>query len=181
MSYSQSKQDKFALLVNLEPGFYLDVGCSIPKWQNNSRLLLEKGWLGVNIDAQDHSKEWNTFHGAKFIQADATTLNWRSLVNQWTIPKFVDYASIDVDENSFLALKTIIEADIVFSCATVEHDFYRFGNKQRNAQRELMKKQGYVLLVADVSHNGSPYEDWYVHDSVPDQLEMLEEILSWSK
>ena len=35
---------------NQSMGFYVDVGCQHPIWNNNTYLLFKRGWGGVNID-----------------------------------------------------------------------------------------------------------------------------------
>ena len=172
-SYSQSMQDKFALLVNPDKiGFYLDLGCSSPTFQSNSRLLLENGWVGVGIDVEDKKTEWSEYPSCVFIQADATTYPWK----ETGVPKMVEYASVDVDIMSFAALKNLILNGIEFRCATVEHDFYRFGDKIRQPQRLIMAEYGYIRVRSDVSHNGCAYEDWYVHPTVKNR-DCIEAIL----
>ena len=50
--YSQNKEDIFVLahFKNKNSGFYVDVGCHHPTRINNTFLLYEHGWRGVNID-----------------------------------------------------------------------------------------------------------------------------------
>lgn len=165
-TYSQSKQDLFALLVNPNPGFFIDVASSVPDWQSNSKLLLEKGWHGVCVDIQDHSNEWIPYPNAKFIKHDATTINWRELIEFRDGVRMVDYASIDVDFFTYDTLKNLFMHGIAFKCATIEHDAYRFGDTLRQPERMLMEVMGYRRILSDVGHSGFPYEDWYLHPSV---------------
>lgn len=50
--YSQNKEDIFVLtnFKNKNNGFYVDVGCHHPTRINNTFLLYQHGWRGVNID-----------------------------------------------------------------------------------------------------------------------------------
>ena len=166
-SYSQSNQDRFAMLVNnQEPGFFLDIGCSVPDWQSNSKALLQLGWKGICIDRQDHTREWNIYDGVQFICADARKLDLSAHIpktsgHKWDVP--VDYLSLDVDSCSLEALDNLLAFGISFKCATIEHDSYRFGSAMRDAQRAIMKSAEYVLVKKDVEGSGLPYEDWYIH------------------
>jgi FkbM family methyltransferase len=51
-SYSQTGEDRIiqAILGN-EPGFFIDVGCNHPQLCSNTFSLYNRGWKGINIDA----------------------------------------------------------------------------------------------------------------------------------
>ena len=55
--YSQDKEDMIISkeLKNIKKGFYIDVGCYHPIEINNTALLYNKGWNGINIDISSHS------------------------------------------------------------------------------------------------------------------------------
>lgn len=179
MSYSQSRQDDFALLVTPWQGFYLDIGCSVPQWQNNSRALLEKGWTGVNVDRQDHAADWKDYPGAHFISADATTIDWRKLRNEGRIGNLVDYLSLDVDDLSLEALKNLLGSEIRFRCATIEHDAYRFGPMMRDSQKQLLLQHGYVLALEGIKSVGHEYENWFIDPTVARYQEIVQEVKKW--
>ena len=56
--YSQKKSYSFGgcdLLIDYifkskKKGFYLDIGCQHPTFNNNTYLLFKRGWEGINID-----------------------------------------------------------------------------------------------------------------------------------
>ena len=56
-SYSQDKEDIIISreLKNIKKGFYVDVGCYHPIEINNTALLYNKGWNGINIDISSYS------------------------------------------------------------------------------------------------------------------------------
>lgn len=180
-SYSQSRQDFFALLVNDgKPGFFLDIGCSVPTWQSNSRLLLEEGWKGLGVDIQDRASEWSSYgEKHKFVCGSALEVPWLNLLDAGTVPKFVNYASLDIDFYTSDALSHLMESGIEFQCATIEHDFYRFGDQIRKVERELMKSAGYIRVASDVGPKDFPYEDWYVHAKTPDVNGIFDRIEPW--
>jgi FkbM family methyltransferase len=53
VSYAQNREDLFlwALLAQRTPGFYVDVGCNHERLHSVTRLFYERGWSGINIDA----------------------------------------------------------------------------------------------------------------------------------
>tara|TARA_Y100000590_G_scaffold434754_1_gene553422 strand:- start:159 stop:911 length:753 start_codon:yes stop_codon:yes gene_type:complete len=62
-SYSGSAQD---LIINYffkkqKKGIYIDVGCYHPFNGNNTNLLYEKGWSGINIDLDYHAIDFFNF------------------------------------------------------------------------------------------------------------------------
>lgn len=164
ISYSQSNQDLFAMLVCNSKGKFIDIGSSIPTWQSNSLMLVENGWSGICMDAQNYSKEWKKYKNVKFINSDASNFNWELYLLTNDSVKSIDYLSIDVDNASFDALVNVIHAGIRFRCATIEHDSYRFGDSMRNSQRAIMLSSGYRIIKGDVSHKGFEYEDWFIHE-----------------
>ena len=62
-SYSGGAQD---LIINYffkdkKKGFYIDVGCYHPYNGNNTKLLYDKGWSGINIDLDFHTIDFFNF------------------------------------------------------------------------------------------------------------------------
>lgn len=55
VSYAQNREDLFlwALLAHRTPGRYVDVGCYDEREHSVTRLFYERGWSGVNIDANE--------------------------------------------------------------------------------------------------------------------------------
>tara|TARA_B100001564_G_C20439273_1_gene578245 strand:- start:36 stop:788 length:753 start_codon:yes stop_codon:yes gene_type:complete len=56
-SYSGGAQDLIInyFFKNRKKGFYIDVGCYHPYNGNNTKLLYDKGWSGINIDLDYHT------------------------------------------------------------------------------------------------------------------------------
>lgn len=175
-TYSQSKQDLFAMLVNNnQPGFFIDIGCSIPSFQSNTKLLLENGWSGICVDIEPRHEEWKEFPKAQFIQGDATKIDWIQIA----MPYSVQYASVDVDFYTYDALKNLMSTVSPWAL-TVEHDAYRFGDALRTLQREFMKAESHYSPVRlDVSSNNCPYEDWWLLDTLAQFEEVSKEVSTW--
>ena len=71
-SYSMDKEDLVieGYFKNKNKGFYVDVGCYHPLQRNNTMLLYQKGWRGINIDISDFSIKL-----FKFLRPDDFNLN----------------------------------------------------------------------------------------------------------
>ena len=56
-SYSQTGMDLLLshIFKNQKRGFFIDVGCNHPVYNNNTYLLYKKGWRGMNIDLDEKS------------------------------------------------------------------------------------------------------------------------------
>ena len=59
VSYSLTSIDLLIshIFKNKKNGFFIDVGCNHPVYNNNSYLLYKKGWRGINIDLDKKSIE----------------------------------------------------------------------------------------------------------------------------
>jgi len=62
-SYSDGAQDLIInyFFKNKKKGFYIDVGCYHPFNRNNTKLLYDKGWSGINIDLDFHTIDFFNF------------------------------------------------------------------------------------------------------------------------
>jgi len=155
-SYSQAGQDYFvrSILGENTPRFFLDVGCA-GKDGSNTLALEGEGWDGVLIDSRPDAI--NCPRKARFICADAKTVNLVSL------PVYIDYLSLDVDDASYDALLNVLSYGLKFGVITIEHDAYRLGDKLRKPEREILSAASYKLVKADVcATEGCPMDDWWV-------------------
>lgn len=184
-SYSQSKQDRFAIVTNNgEPGRFMDIGCSVPDWQSNSKLLLEQGWFGVGVEMQDRTADWLPYGNMKFHHANAMEIDWDEFFAKYYPEKTVEYMSLDCDFCSADLLQRIMAAGLKFKCATVEHDAYRFGNTLRCRERETLHAAGYIMIRENVTgSDNTEYEDWWVPADIStgDKIRIQMEIQSWKK
>jgi hypothetical protein len=173
--YSQASQDRFAYLILYEllgkqdVGYYLEIGAGHP-YNGNNTYLFEKNqnWKGVSIDISDEFKHvWTATRQNPLLIEDATQSNYRSILAPF--PRVIDYLSLDIDSSYDIVLQNLLSNDYIFKVITIEHDFYRYGDKFRKGEREILSSLGYYLLCPDVSvfFNGSDcvFEDWWVHPS----------------
>jgi hypothetical protein len=184
MSYSQAAQDTFVLYVNKfkQNGTYIDIGANHPSFNNNSFVLEQEfNWTGLLVEydksfepmyVKDRSKSLYEIH-------DATTVNYKNILEINNFPKTIDYLSIDLDVNNRSTLSTLELFDNTvfdtykFACITFEHDIYSGDYYDtRRISRKIFNDRGYELVFPDVCvlWEGAykPFEDWYVHTDLVD-------------
>jgi len=181
MYLGQSNQDKFILNILKEKknGYFLEIGSNHPIDINNTYLLENKyDWKGIMIEYNEMFlplyKEFrqNSIH----IINDATKINYNDLFERNNVPLFIDYLQIDLEVINGTTLLTLEKLDkeifdiYKFATVTFEHDIYHTNfDNTREKSRDILKKRGYICVFEDISNNGNPYEDWYVH---PDLVDM---------
>jgi hypothetical protein len=174
-SYSQASQDRFVYLLLYElldkqdDGYYLEIGAGHPIDGNNSYFFEKNlGWKGVSIDIDNASQKiWHSVRQNPLLIEDATQSDYKSILK--SLPQVIDYLSLDIDGNYDTVLQKIPFNDHIFKVITIEHDFYRFGDRYRKNERMILESLGYHLLCPDVSlfHIGMEcvFEDWWIHPS----------------
>lgn len=173
-NYAQTYQDLFVLSVldGKTNGFYLEIGCNDPYYNNNTKLLEEFNWKGISIDIDKESIEkFKQDRSNIAICANALTIDYDDLLEQNLMPENIDYLQIDCDppDISFEILKKIPLDRYKFAVITFEHDYYWYP-EIRDLSREYLESKGYHLLVNDVAFaENSSYEDWWVHPELVDQ------------
>lgn len=163
-SYSQAGQDAwvYSLFPPGHKGTFLDIGCSHPVEINNTYALEIMGWTGVLVDSDDVGDLVKFHRKSRFVLADATKLDWSSYIIRGTP---VDYLSLDVDSASLATLKNLPLDRPRFNAITVEHDRYRFGPEVAAKMRAHLILFGYRIERLDVTNDGLPFEDWWLHES----------------
>lgn len=185
-SKSQAKQDYFVYALSKKNnGTFFDIGSNHPININNTYALEEIGWSGYLFDYESSWKQITEANRtSKFICADVSTYHWDNfLANEQLIGSTIDYLSFDVDEASLATLRRFPFEKIKFNICTIEHDRYRFGNDVASEMRNIMNKYGYKIICKDISNQGNPYEDWYVHSSYMSQSQIQDlycENVDWS-
>ena len=173
-SYSQIGQDKWVL--SLFPkgykGYFMDVGCHLPKYINNTYALEQSGWSGTAFDIKYYHRLWKKQRTARFIRDDAVTCDYLGL----NLPLQVDYLSLDIDVlgTNYAVLKRLLDFGFEFGSITFEHNLYQgetFNQAERLPQRELLTTKGCTLVHADVEAGGNPFEDWWINKKYIDGLD----------
>lgn len=178
----QALQDKFVLnvLKNKKNGTFLDMGAHEPIYINNTYILeSEFGWKGIIFDYFEHFRAGYEKHRPESVHviSDATTLDYKRLMDETEMPSNIDYLSLDLDGDATIKALRKLDSEVMdrhkFAVVTFEHDVYEGGNHiaVREESREIFKKRGYVCVFEDIHHEKPDivYEDWYVH---PDLVDM---------
>jgi hypothetical protein len=176
-SYSQVLQDIFILsmLNGKENGTYLEIGSGDPQNLNNSYLLETVfNWTGLSIDLNKSLiDKYKNLRKNPAICEDATKLDYTSLLSNISKDNTVDYLQLDCDpSNITYEILTKIPFDkYKFRVITYEHDYYLdITRSYKQKSREFLEKNGYLLVVNDVSPEGScSFEDWWVHPDLVDK------------
>jgi len=187
-NYSQAFQDMFILymLDGKRRGSYVEIGSGDP-FENSNTALLETvfDWKGLSIDIDDNVIElFKEKRNNTVVKEDATLVDFKKLLKKHKIPIVVDYLQIDCDpaEKALECLKRFPFDEYQFKVITFEHDHYCVQNKySRDLSREIFKKHGYELVVANVSPDEwKVNEDWYINPNFfsRDKVESIKNINS---
>jgi hypothetical protein len=169
---SQAGQDLWviSMLNGCIGGQYLEIGCNVPEYTNNTWLLENAfTWTGVSLDVLPHAvDQFNAQRANVAVLADACYVDYADLLRQAGIDAAViDYLSMDCDppDVTFKALQQIFNTSgREFKLITFEHDSYLAGNDIRDQSREYLRQQGFELVVSNVSVAGyGAFEDWWAN------------------
>lgn len=192
MFYSQVGQDKWVVDVSKKKmkGYFLDLGAYDGINYSNS-FYLEKnlGWNGICVEA-DPKNFRNLIKNRNCICENVAVNNYKGIVNfsssgmsgkidnealhviqcdtleniliRNNAPFYIDYLSIDIEGNEFKVLEFFPFSIWKFGMITIEHNLYCDGDVNKNRIMDILLKNGYYIEKENVSHNGLPFEDWYL-------------------
>ncbi len=95
-SYSMDKEDLVVqeYFKNKTCGFYVDVGCYHPLQRNNTMLLYQKGWRGINIDISDFSIKLFKFLRPKDLNLNLAISNQEGEIDMFFQKKISQLSTI---------------------------------------------------------------------------------------
>jgi len=171
-SNSQADQESFVLnmLQWKTNGYYLEVGAFDPFITSNTFCLeTEFNWSGIAIEIKEECAVNFKTRNNPCLLADATIINYSSLLKKYNAPKRIDYLQIDIDppSNNLLVLQSMPLEDYRFSIITFEHDLYLDETNKliKDTARNILEDYGYRLVVDNAQHEWRSFEDWYVDPS----------------
>jgi hypothetical protein len=171
-NYSQALQDMFVLSIlgGKRNGTYVEIG-GYDGIDLSNTYLLEKefGWTGIAFEIeQEKADRYNTQRKNKCLCENAITADYLKIFKDYKLPKRIDYLQLDIDpaDQTLAALKALPLDQYRFSVITYETDVYRSSQDIAKESREIMAKNGYELIVKNVSHIVNPFEDWYVDKNI---------------
>lgn len=175
-NYSQAYQDMFVLTVlnGKTNGTYLEVGSEDPQYKSNTYLLEKSfGWNGISIEIDEPEvQRFRSSRSNPVICADATKVDYSTLLEKANFPTSIDYLQIDTEPSStsFEVLLSIPFEKYKFAIVTFEHDHaVDFSRSYREKSRRYLRSLGYVLVVPDIGPTDwYPFEDWWVEPTLVD-------------
>lgn len=175
---SQAYQDRFAYEICGTDSTYIEIGGYAPRHKNNT-WALDKfyNWKGFTLELNtDWKDEWKSIRpNSKIYFENAITFDYLSAVKENSLPLEIGYLQADIEppNNTFEALKKVIESGISFKCITFEHDKYQHDEDFDIIAREYLQSKGYKVAVYDVMsrkkkepHIWNPFETWFVNHNI---------------
>ena len=83
---------------NKQKGFYVDVGCYHPIHRNNTFLLYEKGWNGINIDIHSFSIELFEYLRPNDLNYNFAISDKKEIINMYFQKELSQLSTIDFDQ-----------------------------------------------------------------------------------
>ena len=180
-SKSQAGQESFVLhcLGRKRGGWFLEIGAFHSTDLSNTYILETRyDWSGIAVELDEaRALEYASKRRAMCHVGNACFVDYRSLLGNANAPDQIDYLQVDIEpaRQSLKALKAVLSSGYRFSVVTFEHDLYASrGNWFVRARSRLaLRRAGYMLVAADVSNGGNPFEDWWVDPAavLPQALE----------
>ena len=142
---------------------------------------MKKKWKGISIDYGDSNEEkiqelkklWDNCkeRANKIYWADALTFNYKNALDENNINYEIDFLSCDIDpqENTFLALKKLINDGVRPKYIAFETDFYREKINYSNLAYEFLRPYGYKIGVKNVYSNlkkNKIFETWFISENI---------------
>jgi|TARA_B110000503_G_scaffold51200_1_gene82713 hypothetical protein len=174
-NYSQAGQDLFAYELFGKNGTYIDIGSGMPKLYSNTYLLeVDYGWKGFGIEYNlERKKDWSSCPERKnrIYWTDALNFNYQKALKENKITANIDFLSCDIEpqENTFLALKKVINENIKPKLITFEHDRYKEKKDYDILAREFLLPKGYKIGIENVYSGfkkNKIFETWFVREDI---------------
>lgn len=181
--FGQLKQDIFALQT-AHNKTYIEIGAWNPVKYSNTYLLEKNSWRGFSLELDTVKKPlWEESDRTnKIYWQDALTFDYKKALEENNLPKHIGYLSVDIEppQNTFDALKRVIEQGITADCVTFEHDKYRNDIDFDPIVTNFLRDYGYKVAVHDVYRTRKervkgqkkknilkcPMETWFVKDNI---------------
>ena len=172
--YSQAGQDLFAYELFGNKGNYIDIGAGMPKLYSNTYVLeTSYDWNGYGIEYNyDRRKDWEKCpeRKNKIYWEDATNFNYTKALIDNKITE-VTYLSCDIDpqENTFIALKKVINEKIMPKLITFEHDKYKEKKNYDEIAKDFLNPKGYKVGIENVYSSfkkNKIFETWFLREDI---------------
>ena len=145
-SYSMDKEDLVVreYFKNKTYGFYVDVGCYHPLQRNNTMLLYQKGWRGINIDISDFSIKLFKFLRPEDLNLNLAISNLEGEIDMFFQKKLSQLSTIK-EKNAKIAFQGTINNKKILS-------------RRLNSILEESKYRGKRINFLNIDVEGSDFE-----------------------
>lgn len=173
-NHSKHMQDMFVLAAHngKRKGTYVEFGAGYFDIDSNTYLLeKEFDWKGISFDInRDYCNGFFANRKNTIMKMDVLQVDFHWLFETTCLPPVIDYLQIDCDGASYEILRRIPFDSYKFAVIHFEHDVYHMDPLIREYQRNILKGQGYELVVPDVGiDENRSYEDWWIHPELVDK------------
>ena len=100
---------------------------------------------------------------------EVPTITFEKMFEMYSVPNIIDYLSLDIEGQEYLALTKFPFSTHKCLLITVEHNLYCEGPQRKNEIKQILLSNDYVLIKEDVADQNLPFEDWYAHKSYINQ------------
>jgi hypothetical protein len=132
-------------------GFFLDVGAyNYMSISNTFFLEKQRAWSGVAVEIDSSFNEgWKSNRkNTHYINQDALTVDYKSVLEACNAPKTIDYLSVDLEppEVTLKALYKVFESNFNFNIISFEVDWYR-DLQVKDKSRDFLSNNNYTLVA----------------------------------
>jgi hypothetical protein len=171
---SQAYQDYFAKQICGTNGTYIEIGANHPKNLSNTyNLECFYNWRGFSIELDRRFQpKWERMKQRKnnIFWHNAITFDYLTTALALNLGTHINYLSCDIEppENTFKALKAVLEQGLTFDCITFEHDLYQSDVNYDEIVTDYLLSKNYKVAVKDVYFMvpEQPFETWFVSDKI---------------
>lgn len=174
---AEAKVDRFVYGLCGENGTYIEIGACGPVQRNNTYSLEGYGWRGFGLELDiKHKQSWADSKRINPVYwANAIEFDYVAAAKEQGLPNRINFLQVDIEppENTFSALKQVINQGLAFDFISFEHDKYCHTNDIDETVTNWLKQHGYKVAVYNVCSQRkrnpgvwSHIETWYVNEDI---------------
>ena len=172
-SYSESfGEDLFVdyFFQHKKKGFYVDIGCNLPKSRSLTYLLYKRGWKGVKVDISPRSIKLN-----KLIRSKDINLNISVGKNESMIDAYIFYDNCSLEQ---LRLNTILKNHEINKIDYLNIDVE--GNEENVLNGFAIKKYSPELVSIEIHSEKCPPTNNKIYKFFTSNGYKLSSIYGWT-
>lgn len=174
---AEAKVDRFAYGLCGLNGTYIEIGAHKPHQRSNTSALERLGWrgFGVELDTRLQHLWVDSNRHNPVYWSNAVTFDYVAACREQNLPGRINFLQVDIEppENTFEALKTVVQQGIEFDFISFEHDKYCQATDLDPVVSAWLADRGYKVAVYNVCARRkrnpgvwSHIETWYVNKDI---------------